>query len=60
MMINLILNIFFINDYLFNKINSTHQKYINLNIILKENNISVFNGNDANYFSNINSIINIY
>ncbi len=54
------MNIFFINDYLFNKINSTHQKYINLNIILKENNISVFNGNDANYFSNINSIINIY
>lgn len=45
-----------VNTFLFDKINSNHPKYINLNIILSENNIPIFNGNDDNYFVKINSI----
>ena len=45
-----------VNTFLYDKINSNHPKYINLNIILSENNIPIFNGNDDNYFVKINSI----
>ena len=45
-----------VNTFLFDKINSNHPKYINLNIILSENDIPIFNGNDDNYFVKINSI----
>jgi hypothetical protein len=44
---------FCVNNFLKNKIISSEQKYILLNTILSENNISILFGDDINYFENI-------
>jgi hypothetical protein len=49
---------FCLNNYLKNKIESDNIKYKVLNIILKENNISLFFGYEEHYFDALDSWIN--
>jgi hypothetical protein len=49
---------FCVNNFLKKKITSTNQKYILLNIILKENEIPILYGEDDDYFDNLNNWIN--
>lgn len=47
-----------VNNFLKNKLISNDNKYLILNIILKENNINIFFGDDNNYIQKINDWIN--
>jgi hypothetical protein len=49
---------FCVSDFLKKKITSTEKKYITLNIIFNENNISLLFGDDENYFEMLNNWIN--
>ena len=44
---------FCVNDFLKNKLISTEKKYTILNIIFKENNITVLFGDNENYFETL-------
>jgi len=48
---------FCVNNFLKKKITSTNQKYILLNIILKENEIPILYGEDDDYFDNLDNWI---
>ncbi len=48
---------FCVNDFLKKKLISTKQKYIILNIIFSENNISVLFGDDNDYFNTLDNWI---
>lgn len=50
---------FCISEFLQNKIVSNKQKYINLNIILNENNIAVLFGDDENYFESLDKWVQL-
>jgi hypothetical protein len=51
---------FCVNDFLKKKITSSEIKFIILNKIFNENNISVLFGDDENYFETIDYWINYY